>query len=44
MPNGRMNTANALNDSIHLNHYSIDHSLNIEHLSHGFIASEEGLS
>ena len=33
--NGRMNAVNAFNDSVHCH---IDHSLNIEHLSHLFIA------
>ena len=31
--NGRMNAANAFNNSVHLNHCYIDHSLNIEHCS-----------
>lgn len=32
-----MNAINAINDSTHLDHCYIDHSLNIEHLSHLFI-------
>lgn len=40
--NEQMNATNALNDSIHLNHCYIDHSLTIEHLSHWFIVPTEG--
>ncbi len=36
--NGLMNIFNAPNDSMHFIHCNIDHSLNIEHLSHWFIA------
>ncbi len=41
--NGRMNAVNAFNDSMHLEHCCIDYSLNIDHLSHLFIASEGGV-
>ena len=34
---------NAFNDPMHLNHYYIDHSLNIEHWLHWFIVSEGGV-
>lgn len=40
--NEQMNAINASNDSIYLNHYFIDYSLNIEHCSL-IIASEGGL-